>query len=72
MTPVTEEDFRVGDVISMRGPSVPTTLEGCYWRVKAVPTDGHVTAELDGPYLDGACTQRRLLTMAEYLHTARR
>ncbi len=33
-----EDDFQVGDVISMRGPSVPTTLEGCFWRVKAVAT----------------------------------
>ncbi len=67
-----DEDIQIGDVLQLKGPSVPVTLEGCYWRVRTVSAEGRVAADLDGPYLDAACTRRRRLTMAEAWHSARR
>jgi hypothetical protein len=46
---------RVGDIISVSGPTVPPDLVGKFFRVTAVEP-GAVTLSL--PYLDAACQHR--------------
>lgn len=45
--------FAVGDVLQLKGPSVPAELWSCYWRVLAISPSG--TTELSAPFEDEAC-----------------
>lgn len=47
--------FTVGDVISVKGPSVPVECEAYYFQVKEIWLD---RIDLDGPYRDEACTDK--------------
>ena len=48
-------DLRVGDIINIKGPTVPKSLWPCYWRVTEVRPD---KCTLDGPYADDRCEVR--------------
>jgi hypothetical protein len=47
------EDFNLGDVIQVKGPTVPRELWDKYWRVGLIR---YGEMGLDGPYEDAACT----------------
>ncbi len=49
-------DTQVGDVISVKGPSVPPVLWDKFFRVVAIDSDTH-EMRLSPPYRDLACTE---------------
>lgn len=47
------ENFKVGDIFQMSGPTVPKEVWHCYWRVEAIESS---SLRLSSPYEDKDCT----------------
>ena len=59
-----EPDFKVGDVISMRGAGVPRELEDKFFRVEDITEEG---PRLSPPFEDQQCTRRYYSEAAQRL-----